>query len=256
MDPLIAVLLFAAGVAMGFINNLAGAGGAIAWVALVELGGLPDDAANVAMRPAALAIGLLGLLSFRASGKHPPRRAWLYGLAALPGALLGALLAVELPKLMHQCALLAVLLLLGWRLYGPRGGASAEGPVAAPRPLLGVSLFALAGLHMGFVQVGTGLVVMAALHTVHSRDLIAVNAAKMPVIVMSATVAVATLAWRAAIPWAEAVSVAVGAGTGSFLAARWSITKGSKAVSRVVLVVMVAALGWVAWQIRGTLAGG
>ena len=214
MDPTTLALLLLAGLAMGFVNNLAGAGGAIAWMALVEFAGLPDDTANVAMRPSALAIGVLGLLSFRSAGRMPPARAWTYGLAAVPGALAGALLAVELPRIVHQLALLLVLLLLGWRLLG--AGRAAESSGHRPRPTLGLVLFALAGLHMGFVQVGTGLVVMAALHTVHSRDLVAVNAAKMPVIVLSATTAVGTLAVQDAIPWGPAAVVAAGAGPAAF----------------------------------------
>src|SRR5690606_40708025 len=107
-----AAWLVVAGVAMGFVNNLAGAGGVIGLAAFEWASGLPTQAANASLRPAGLTICLSGAAGFLSKQQPVPARAFGYGLAAFPGAVAGAVLAVELPVWVYRATLLTVVTVL------------------------------------------------------------------------------------------------------------------------------------------------
>lgn len=223
---------------MGFINNLAGAGGLIGLIALDMAAGLSPIEANAALRPAALAIGASGLLGFLSKGQSIPRRAWGYGLIAIPGAVAGSLLVVTLPEWAYHGALLAVVAaVLVQQFRKPHGMGSAITPATKG---LGLLLFTLVGLHMGFLQVAVGLVIMMTLSRVHTRDLVAVNAAKTAIVIATAGASTLSLAITDAIDWRPALWLAMGAAGGSFAASRWSIARGHGAVRSIVLLTCLA----------------
>ncbi len=233
--------LILAGAAMGFVNNLAGAGGVLGLLAFDLVAGLPITTANASLRPAALAISISGALGFVSTRTAVPARSLLYGLAAVPGAVAGAVLAVELPPLVYRLSLVAVILLLLAKMLRERRDATHRPPQRLP-PWLAIGLFTLVGLHMGFLQVGVGLLIMATLSVVHSSDLVAVNAAKMGIVFATSLASVTTLSLKGAIDWPPALWLALGAGVGSFLAGRWSVRKGHAAIRSFVVVVCVLAL--------------
>src|SRR5690606_38115367 len=59
-----AAVLLVAGAAMGFVNNLAGAGGVLGLLAFDFAAGLSPSIANASMRPAALSIAAAGAVGF------------------------------------------------------------------------------------------------------------------------------------------------------------------------------------------------
>ena len=245
LDLVTLLILLGCGLAMGAINNLAGAAGALGLVALEEAGALGAVAANASLRPSAVSIGLSGLAGFLSRGVKIPARAWLYGAMTIPGAIGGAVCALTLPIWVYRTALILVLATVLVQQLRSR----APGDPAEPRhPAVGMGMFLLVGLHMGFIQVGTGLIAIAALTAVHSRDLVAVNAAKMAVVLSASIAATATLAFSGQIVWAPALALAVGNAAGSFTASRWSVDRGHGAVRVVVLTITVAVLARVTWQ--------
>jgi uncharacterized membrane protein YfcA len=58
------------------------------------------------------------------------------------------------------------------------------------------------------------------------------------------------------IAWGPAACLLVGTATGSFLASKWSVSKGSSMVRRVVLVIASLSLLEQVWQIGWLLLGG
>ena len=112
MEILALAITAIAGVAMGAINNVAGGAGVLALLAFEHLHGLPLSLANPSSRVAAVAIGTFSFLGFWRAGRRPPPRAWLQALLAVPGALLGSNLALQLPDLAFRGYLAAMLVLL------------------------------------------------------------------------------------------------------------------------------------------------
>ena len=98
------------------------------------------------------------------------------------------------------------------------------------------------GLHMGYAQVGTGLVATLVLAKAYDRDLLAVNSAKCIVVIVTAIVSTTSLAIDGAIAWGPAIALALGCALGSYLASHWSVKQGANAVRRVVLVIATLTL--------------
>ncbi|MEO6596365.1 MAG: sulfite exporter TauE/SafE family protein [Planctomycetota bacterium] len=236
MELLAIAVTVIAGVAMGAINNVAGGAGVLGLLVFEHAWNLPLATANPSTRVAAVGIGLFAFLGFLQAGRRIPARAWRDGFVALPAALLGSRLALELPDMVFRGYLALVLLLLLRQQLRPRS----IGP-SLPRPAwFGILGSCLIGLHMGYVQVGTGLVATLVLASTYDRDLIAVNAAKSVLVIVTALGSVGSFALASAIDWLPALSLAVGAAFGSYFASHWSVAKGTVAVRRV--VVGIAAL--------------
>jgi hypothetical protein len=249
LDPLAACLILVTGLAVGWINNLAGAGGALGLVAFDLWAGLDEAQSNAALRPSALAIGASGFVGFLTSGRSVPRAVWGYAGLTIPGAVLGSMLVFELPIWVFRSTLAALLLTI--LVMQLRSGATlplAERPLFRTSPWLLVLLFTWLGVHMGFVQVATGLVAIFVLSLVYSRDLVEVNAAKMAIVIVSAIASTLTLGWRGEIAWLPATWLAIGAGAGSFLASRWSIRNGHAAVRAIVIAICAIVLLRTAWN--------
>ena len=242
MDLLPIALTVVAGIAMGAINNVAGGAGVLGLLMFEYAFGLPLDTANPSTRIAAVAIGAFACIGFVRAGRTIPRRAFAQALLALPGALLGAQLAVGLPDLVFRAYLAAILVLLLRQQLRPR----APDTTPSPKWLRMLGCFFI-GLHMGYAQVGTGLVATLVLAHAYDRDLLAVNTAKSIVVIVTSVTSATSLSLAGAITWVPAFSLAIGAGLGSYLASHWSVRKGNDAVRRVVLVIATVTL---AEQIR------
>lgn len=239
--------LLAAAVCIGWINNLAGAAGAIGLVLLQLILDLDIKEANVTLRLSALAIGLAGMVGFLSKGQRIPARMWVLGLLTVPGALLGSYLALSLPGWVYSTCLAAVLVtVLAQQLRRslPPKSALGENP---PTWLL-IIIFTLVGLHMGFIQVGFGLVCILALGAIHSRNLVEINSAKMALVIVSAATSTTSMAFSDQFKWSPAIALGIGAGIGSFLASRWSVHRGHGAVRVVVIGICGSVLAWLGWQ--------
>lgn len=252
MDLLDAVLILGLGLAVGWINNLAGAAGALGLIAFDYLLGMTPMEANASIRPSALAIGLAGWIGFLSKQQRIPPRMWGYALLTVPGAIFGSMLVREEFQLLFQLTLAALLLIvLRQQLRNKRGETAAAVQREATPLWLLLLLFTWLGAHMGFVQVATGLVSIFILSMVHSRDLVQVNAAKMAFVIVSALTSNATLAVADKIVWGPALTLAAGAGIGSFLASRWSVRKGHGAVRVFVIAICVTVLIHIGFEILG-----
>jgi uncharacterized membrane protein YfcA len=238
VDVAAVAITLAAGMAMGWINNVAGGAGIFALWAFLYACDLPLALANPSARVAAVAIGLFSFLGYTRAGRNIPLRAWLQGLLAVPGALVGSQLALSLPDLAFHAYLAVVLGLLLWQQLRPQvptGGRERPFWLAA----LGCLLI---GMHMGYAQVGTGLVATLVLAAAYDRDLVAVNAAKSTVVILTSVASVSSFWVAGSIAWLPAITLAAGAAVGSYCASHWSVARGSRAVRRVVVAISIVTL--------------
>jgi uncharacterized membrane protein YfcA len=108
----------------------------------------------------------------------------------------------------------------------------------------------LIGVHMGFAQIGTGFVATLVLVTTYHQDLLRANAAKSVIVIASSVASLLGFVLAPhllrgqppVIAWGPAACLAVGTATGSFLASKWTVDKGTAAVRRAVVVIAVLAL--------------
>lgn len=236
---LVAILItVAAGLAMGAINNLAGGAGVLGLMAFEYGCGLSHDVANPSLRLAAVTIGLFAWLGYRRAGHRVPLRIWLLGLWAVPGAPVGAWLALHLHPLLFWIYLAVVLALLMLQQLRPLRLGS---PDRHPRWQLVLGCV-LIGVHMGYAQVGVGLLTTLLLVATYDRDLIATTAAKSAIVVMTSIASVATFSEAHAIAWEPALWLALGTAIGAFQISRWAVAMGPTVVRRIVVTVAMLTL--------------
>ncbi|MEY4828344.1 MAG: hypothetical protein RLZZ562_140 [Planctomycetota bacterium] len=246
MDLAAILITTTAGVAMGFINNIAGGAGVFALWAFQYACGLPLSMANPTTRLGAVGVGLFAWLGFLRAGVVAPARAWRLAMFAVPGAFAGNLLALKAPDLLFRVYLACVLLtLLAQQARAKRRPASTRVHAA-----LGAPGCFLIGVHMGFAQIGTGFLCALVLLSSYSKDFIEANVAKSVVVITSSIASLtgfvlAPMLFESQPPvisWGPAVALAVGTATGSFLASKWTVNRGSSSVQRFVFVIAVLAL--------------
>jgi uncharacterized membrane protein YfcA len=251
MDPLAIAITVVAGVAMGAINNLAGGAGVLGLMAFEYACGLPLAQANPSMRVAALCVGLFAFLGYRRNGLRAPLRMWLASAWAIPGAPLGSWLALQLPDWCFWGYLTTVLALL---LRQQTRKVAADAPAKVYPPWAGPVGCFLAGVHMGYAQVGVGLLSTLVLTASFGRDLLAVNMAKSTLVVLTGVASAASFASEDAIAWPPALALAAGTAIGSYHASRWAMAKGSTAVRKVVVGVTSVMVVYTAVKLALTLA--
>lgn len=246
MDLAAILLTVTAGVAMGAINNLAGGAGIFGLMAFEYACGLPLAIANPSLRPAAVCVGVFSFLGYLRAGQKVPLRTWLTGLWAVPGAPLGSWLALHLPDLVFWLYLAVFLGFLLWQQTRPQVAAHQRRkapPWAAP-----LSCF-LVGVHMGYAQIGVGLVTTMLLAATATSDLVAVSAAKSVLVILTSLTSVASF-WSAdALAWQPALWLALGTAIGAYEASRFAVRKGEGTVRTVVLAVTALMLVYVLYKV-------
>ncbi|MCW5873681.1 MAG: sulfite exporter TauE/SafE family protein [Anaerolineales bacterium] len=235
------VLLMLAGVLAGVINTLAGSGSLLTLPALI-LFGLPANVANGTNRVGVILQNIVATASFKRSGSLDLRGALLLSIPSIVGSVLGAQIAVNLDEEMMQRVIGAVMvLMLLVMLLRPERWLQGKlltlpsGPLAL-RDI--VSLFFI-GMYGGFIQVGVGIFVLAALVLSVGYDLVRANAVKVLIILVFTLSSLLVFANNAQVDWGAGILLGIGNMLGAWWAARMAATKGA---------------AWVRWVVLATVA--
>lgn len=237
-----------AGVAVSFINSVSG-GGSILSLPLLIFMGLPAAAANGTNRLAILLGSGASLFAFRSQGIFMPRLAWQVGWPAVIGSLAGSLVAVRLPDRVFAPILACVILFVVIMTFRGHKGSGANGEEPRMRndwPAL--ASYAAIGLYGGFIQAGSGLIMMYVYGRMGNLDIFRINALKVSNTVLFITVSLAAFAAAGAIDWPMAAALAAGNLTGGWMGSIWQLRKGEAWVNRFLLVTGVLMAGKLLWD--------
>jgi len=240
MEPWYFPLLAVAGVAVGFLNVMAGGGSLISMPLLIFLG-LEPALANGTNRVAILVQNVTAVSSFRSRGYSEMRRSLGLALCTVPGAVTGALAAVVVDPILFKRILgsvlvAAVILILRQKPSTAVEDGGASHPFLAHLAMVGV------GFWGGFLQAGVGFLIMPILYQLLRLDLIRVNMHKVFIVGIYTIPVLLVFALQDKVWWLGGMALAVGNATGARLATRVTITHGERAI-RVVFVVAVIAMG-------------
>ncbi|GDY00852.1 hypothetical protein LBMAG49_01810 [Planctomycetota bacterium] len=262
MDLTATLITVAAGVAMGAINNVAGGAGVLGFMAFERFCGLPFDIANPSTRPGAVGVGIFAWLGYLRMGLRPESRAWRMGLIAMLGAICGVLIEAQRNEVLFRSYLAIVLLLL--LIQQLKKATTGVAPQRAWPPWATLLGSLLIGVHMGYVQIGTGLMATFVLQATYSRDLVATNVAKAAIVILCSIASVAGFAlepWlhperAVVIAWVPALWLALGTAFGSYFGSKWTVKNGKEAVKKVVVGVALLSLGDQLWHLVSLLRPG
>jgi len=233
------LILFAAGVASGWINVLAG-GGSILTVPVMVFLGLPGPVANGTNRIGIIAQNIFAVWGFFRKGFSDFRLSATLAACAAVGAFFGANVGVKLEGVWFDRTLAFIMfgVLIIMLTGAGQKPASQEG---RPRNLiLGHVLMVGAGFWGGFIQIGVGFMLMPILNRVMGLDLVRVNMHKVFIALVFSIVALAIFATNVGIEWMLGLALAAGYALGGWLGAHAAIAKGEALIKRVFYLALVA----------------
>lgn len=229
------LLLFGIGLVSGVINVMAGGGSSLTLPALIFLG-LDAPTANGTNRVAILVQTFVTVLSFRRENIRGLRRSVVFGLCTLPGAVAGAVVAVNISDEAFEIILGVIMIGVVVSMLLPRKvrTTTAEGVSSwwIYPALVGI------GFYGGFMQVGVGFLIMAALYHLLRMDLVFVNMHKAAIVLIYTVPALAIFAWLGYVDWLLGLSLAAGNAVSGWWGARVAV-RGGERVVRIVLIIAV-----------------
>jgi uncharacterized membrane protein YfcA len=230
------------GFAAGLINTLAGSGSLVTLPILILLG-LPANVANATNRVGVLVQSVVAVATFRRSGALDAAGAWFLVAPSVLGSLLGARLAVDLDELLLRRIIGALMVvLLAIMLVRPQRWLAEVGARRA-RPWLEVPLFFVIGIYGGFLQVGVGIFLLAALVLGAGFNLVGANAMKNVLVAAFTAAALVVFVAHGQVEWTLGLLLAAGQGIGAWVAARLAVQRGARFVRWFVVAMVVLSAG-------------
>jgi uncharacterized membrane protein YfcA len=241
-------VIFAVGVAAGFINTLAGGGSLLSLPILIFLG-LPTAIANGTNRFAIMIQCLFAVAGFKRKGISNFKLSILLSVPALIGAIVGAQIAVDMSDAIFKRVLAIIMLLvLGLILWNPVKKLHInlqydEDTIGLRRGRLIVTMivFFFIGIYGGFIQAGVGFIIIAALTTISGLSLVDTNSHKVFVVGIYTAFALLIFAFNGKVCWTVGMALAAGNGLGGWLGSHWAVTRGERWL-RLILVICVVAM--------------
>lgn len=232
------LLLFAVGTIAGFINVMAGGGSSITLPVLIFLG-LDSALANGTNRIAIFLQNIFAISSFRQQKVHQFKRSLQLSLLTLPGAIIGAIVAVNISDVWFQrilgIVMIGIILSLFVSPAGKKQGYSERKHWLIYPAMVGV------GFYGGFIQVGVGFILMASLFHILRLNLVHVNMHKVFIVFIYTIPALAIFIYTGNVNWVLGLSLAAGNAFGGWWSARFAV-KGGERVIRVVLAVAILVM--------------
>jgi uncharacterized protein len=235
MHPL---LLFTAGFVSSFINIMAG-GGSVLTLGVMMLFGLDASLANGTNRIGVLAGNLSGAAAFKSENLGSFRESLVLGAWALPGAVIGSVLAVRIGSVFFERILAVVMIFVIFTLFLPpaKSKTSLKTGASGRRLWIYPVMFCI-GLYGGFIQAGVGFLIMASLRHILSMDLIKVNLNKNWIVLLYTLPILLIFGMTKNIHPGYAAVLALGNALGAWLSVKVSVKKGEK----IIKVMLCAAI--------------
>lgn len=234
-----AIILVVSGILAGFINTLAG-GGSIISLSLFIFLGLPAPVANGTNRIGVLMQTLTSVFNFGRKKVLDFRKGLWLALPSVLGSLVGARIAVDIDRQAFEKAMAVILLFMIFFMLAKPSVWMGNPDKASKKPgWLQLFFFFLIGVYGGFIQVGVGYFLLAALVFVAGFDLVKANAIKVWVVLLYTPFALIVFIKNGQVDWAFGLTHAAGNMIGAYLASTLAIQKGVGFVRWVIIVVIV-----------------
>ena len=240
-------LLIGVGFVVGFINTVAGGGSLISLPVLIFLG-LPPSVANGTNRVAVVIQNMLGTAGFKSKGVSTfPFDVYL-GISALFGALLGAYIAVDIKgETFNRILAIIMIIVVLIIIFKPKMKfEDLHEKITGMQLWVGIIAFFFFGIYGGFINAGLGFIIILFLHYVNQMTLVRANATKVVVVLIYTLAALAVFVLNDKVIWEVGLVLAVGNGTGAWVASRVSVNKGDGFI-KTFLGVMVLIMAIKLW---------
>ncbi len=249
MDVLTLVLLLVAALAAGWVDAVVGGGGLIQLPALLLAPGLAPIQALATNKVSSLMGTAAATVTFSRRVRPDPRTAVPLAAAALTGAVAGAMLATLIPAEAFNPIILVVLVGVGaFTVFKPKMGVhTAQRWHGAKHVVAAVCIGLVVGTYDGALGPGTGSFFVILLVSVLGYAFMPASAFAKIANLCTNIGALVFFIPAGHVVWGLGLSMGAANLVGGYLGARMAVSKGSRFV-RVVFIVVVAALtvkiGW------------
>jgi len=235
------LILFGVGILAGVINVMAGGGSSLTLPALIFLG-LDSATANGTNRIGILIQSIFATLSFSKKKMTGLNLGLRLAALTIPGAILGAFLAVRITDRWFQIILGVVMIGVLLSMLIPQSKNLVTSEQGRKTWLVYPAMFAIA-FYGGFIQVGVGILIMAVLYHLMRMNLVFVNMHKVFITLIFTVPALLIFMWTDNVDWILGLALAAGNGFGGWWAAQISVRGGEKVIRYVmILAIFIIAL--------------
>ncbi len=259
IDVLFILALMGVGMCAGFINAIAFGGSMLTVPILIYLiptiptisSGIEATAlANGTNRVAIMLQNLSAIFGYRRKGVSNFRHATMLTIPAVVGASIGAFIGTETPdeafKPVLAIVMVTMLLLTFFNptewLYkriNPSGGQY--------RIITSIALF-FVGMYGGFIQIGTGLLIITALRILDGEDLVITNAHKVFIVFFYTIIALCVFLSKDQVHWILGLTLAIGTSSGAWIGSHMAVRMGDKWIKVVLVLAVVASVTKLLWD--------
>ena len=241
------VILVFVGLAAGVINTLAGGGSAFTLPVLIFLG-LPPSVANGTNRIVIVIQSLIGALGYKSKGISTfPFNIYL-GISASFGAVIGALIAIEIDEKLFNRILAIVIITIGVLIIANNKKLDSKliEKINGKHLFFSLIIFFFLGIYGGFLNAGIGIVIMFILNRYNGLDLVKTNATKVVLITIYSSIALIVFAYNNSINWEKGLWMSLGTIYGAWWSSRWSVKKGDKVIKifMLIMIIIIAIKLW------------
>ncbi|PLW95479.1 MAG: hypothetical protein C0592_00120 [Marinilabiliales bacterium] len=243
MDLNIIIVLICSGLLVGFINTLAGGGTIISLTTLMWLG-LPISIANGTNRVAVFFQTLTAVGSFQQSHLIDWKKSIKIGIPTILGSVAGSLIAVKLDeKIIEQSFAIIMIMMLGFIVFKPSAWLKGnESILKKPIRTWMYPTFFMIGIYGGFIHVGIGYYLLAAIVLGLGFDLVKANAIKVLMVLLYVPFTLVVFIWTDQVNWSYGLVHAIGNVAGALIASRLAIKKGAGFVRIILIILILAAI--------------
>lgn len=241
LDFYIILAVIGVGFIAGFVNTLAGSGSLLTLPLLMFLG-LPANVANGTNRIAILLQNIVGITSFKQQKVLNFREAFIIGIPAVAGSLLGARIAINLNEIIMERTIGALLVIMFFIIMLRPSQWLKKQEEHAPLPRwLQILIFFLIGMYGGFIQAGVGFFLLTGLVLGAGFDLVKANAIKVFIVFLYTPFALAIFMYHQQVNYKIGLILAIGNMLGAFVGSRVAVSWGPVFVRWVLLITLVFA---------------
>ncbi len=233
-------LLIGVGFAVGFINTVAGGGSLLSLPVLIFLG-LPSSVANGTNRVAITIQNALAVGGFKSKGVSTyPFNVYL-GISALLGAIIGAYLAVDIEEeTFNRILAIIMIVVVCIIIFKPKMKIEdIEERLSGKYLWLAILAFFFFGIYGGFINAGLGFIIILFLHYVNRMNLVRTNATKVAVVLIYSIAALLVFILNDKVIWEVGLVLAIGNGSGAWVASRISVKKGDGFIKTFMVIVVI-----------------
>jgi uncharacterized protein len=241
------LLLVIVGFVAGVVNILAGGGSLLTLPMLIFLG-LPPSVANGTNRVAILIQNIFSTSGFRSKGVQTFPFSIYVGISAMLGAIIGAQIAIDIKGEVFNKILAIIMVLVVVYLVFNRKTKTEDliERIHGKHLWMSIILFFFVGIYGGFIQAGTGFLMLLVLSGVNQFSLVKSNAIKVMVALIYTSSAIIIFILNDQINWKYGLILAIGNAAGGWFASRWSVKKGDSVI-KIFLIVMVTLMAIKLW---------